>query len=153
MKRMYGSTRELNDPQLARLEQIIPGIGNELRVIRAIKDIEYAGQNKVGTYANALLGAGSVMTGNIPGIVAAVVMSPPVLVPLLQWYGRIKGNAAQMDGILNKIRAGARLTDEEKASVGDAMKEYDVRVGTMPYRKPEQPKPVESQDAKATPAE
>lgn len=158
LRRMYGSTRELNDPQLLRLEKIVPGIGNELRVIRAIKDIEVSGGAKVGSYANQILGVSSVVTGNIPGIVTSVIMSPPILIPLLKWYGKIKGNGAQMDGILTKIRSGAKLTPEEKASVGDAMNQYEVQVGSVKYKEPAQPKTgggaaVPTQEAQNLPVE
>lgn len=125
LRKLYGATNPFNDPALARLRQIIPGIDSELRVIRALKDVEYVKGQKVGTYVRGAVLGGGVMFMNIPAIVTAIIMSPPVLVPLLKWYGTVKGMFSKTENILQKVKAGSPLTEEQRTVIGDAMRYYE----------------------------
>lgn len=132
LRKLYSSTTALNDPMLQRLDQLVPGIGQDLRVIRALKDVELANGQKVGTYVRGAVGGGGLMTGNIPAIAAAIIFSPPILVPLLKWWGKISNKMSTADNILTKVRAGSPLNDAQRAAISDAMRLYEQEAKNAP---------------------
>jgi len=72
---------------LGRLEKIVPGIEQRIKIVKAAEDIERASGLKVGTYARAGLGVFGVSTFNLPAILTAIIASPEVAVRLLRAYG------------------------------------------------------------------
>lgn len=90
INRIANATNKGRDLVLDKLEEISPGIGLQIRIVKAIEDIEKASENKVGTYGRAALGAGSLLTVNIPGIIATILAQPEVAVPVLRQYGFAK---------------------------------------------------------------
>lgn len=72
---------------LNRLEKIVPGVTQRIKIVKAAEDIERSAGLKVGTYARAGLGIFGVSTANIPAIIAAIVASPEIAVRLLRAYG------------------------------------------------------------------
>lgn len=72
---------------LNRLEKIIPGVTQRIKIVKAAEDIEKAAGLKVGTYARAGLGVFGLSTANIPAILTAIVASPEIAVRLLRAYG------------------------------------------------------------------
>lgn len=86
---------------LDRLEEIVPGIGDRIKVLKAVEDIQAATGQKVGTYARGTLAAVGAGTGNIPAIIAAIVASPTVAVPLIRAYG-LKG--AQVGEVMLRLK-------------------------------------------------
>lgn len=87
---------------LERLEKVRPGIAGEIKVLRAIEDIENASGIKVGTYARGAIGAGALVTGNIPAAVAAVLSQPEIALQLLRGLGFTKQQMAQVAQILRE---------------------------------------------------
>lgn len=87
---------------LGRLEKIIPGVGQRVKILKAAEDIERASGLKVGTYARAALGGGALMTGNVPGIIAAIIASPEIAVKLLKAYGYTKQTVRPIIELLYK---------------------------------------------------
>ena len=81
------------DQILNRLEQIVPGVTQRIKLVKAAEDIEKASGLKVGTYARAGLGVFGVSTFNIPAILTAIIASPEVAVRLLKAYGYTKKTA------------------------------------------------------------
>lgn len=90
INRIANATNKGRDAVLARLEEISPGITRKIQIVKAIEDIEKASENKVGTYARAALGVGSLLTVNIPGLIATILAQPEVAVPILRQYGFAK---------------------------------------------------------------
>lgn len=75
------------DALLARLEKLVPDIKPQLQLLKAIEDIKNASGQKVGTYARAAgLGAGAV-TLNPSLILASIISTPSIAVPLLRGLG------------------------------------------------------------------
>jgi hypothetical protein len=72
---------------LKRLESIMPGITKRLQILKAVEDIEASMGVKVGTYTRGVLQGGSIMTGNIPGIIATIITHPTNAVRILRVAG------------------------------------------------------------------
>lgn len=98
INKIANATGKGKDAQLARLEELVPGITKKLGVLKAMEDIQKIGGTKVGTYPSAFLKAGGVLagiaTGNIWAIGAAasymIIASPDIAVPLLRLLGGSK---------------------------------------------------------------
>ena len=98
------------EPILKRLEAIIPDIRQQLNVLDVVKDIEYASGRAVGTYARSAIGAGGIVTGNVPAVVLAIVSTPKVAVPLLRKYGAFKKiNGSIIEIIAKSLTDGTKL--------------------------------------------
>lgn len=76
-----------NPERLARLEKLYPGFTKQAKVIKAVEDVENAMGLKVGTYARAGVAASGILTGNAPVVIAAILSTPEIAVPLLKGYG------------------------------------------------------------------
>jgi len=98
------------EPILKRLEAIIPDIRQQLNVLDVVKDIEYSSGRAVGTYARSAIGAGGIVTGNVPAVVLAIVSTPKVAVPLLRKYGAFKKiNGSIIEIIAKSLTDGTKL--------------------------------------------
>jgi endonuclease III len=75
------------DALLGRLEEIVPGITGQIKILKAIEDIEAAGGQKVGTYMRAGGVAAGAVTLNPYLIVGAILSTPQIAVPLLKGVG------------------------------------------------------------------
>ena len=92
------------DATLARLEEIMPGVGQRIKVTKAIEDVQNAFGIKVGTYVRGGIVAGGAATGNVPVIVGAILSQPEIAVPLLRGYGITKNTLAPvMQGLQNAL--------------------------------------------------
>lgn len=104
---------------LARLEKISPGISSDIRIVKALEDVEYAKGQKVGSYTRSLAGlGGGFAAGGLAGaIVGAILTSPQVAVFFLKNYGRAAGLTAEMiSSIKSKMDSGTKLTPKEAAA-------------------------------------
>lgn len=70
-----------------RMEQISPGIGKSIQILKAVEDIQRANGIKVGNYARALVEGHAFITGNIPVVIAAILSHPAIAVQLLRGFG------------------------------------------------------------------
>jgi hypothetical protein len=116
INRIANAANKGKDLELQRLEQIIPGISKKIRVLKAIEDIEKASENKVGTYARGILAGGSLITLNIPGIIATILSQPEVAVPLLRQYGFAKPVVAPVLAALKS--AGNKVNNSPSTVLG-----------------------------------
>ena len=119
---------------LSRLEELSPGIGKKIELMKAYDDIEYAMSHKVGTYARAsgkimgTSGAVGLMFGGLPGAAAMAVVSgvfeaimanPSVAVPLLRAYSFSKEiTAGVMSSLASAIKSTNQLPNGSQASFG-----------------------------------
>lgn len=118
---------------LGRLEQIVPGIEQRVKIVKAAEDIERASGLKVGTYARAGVGLFGATTGNIPAIIGAILASPEIAVKLLRAYGLSKSAMAEVANVLRKMGndvGGFRL----HGKYNDYIKEY---IGSKDTNSPE----------------
>lgn len=132
INKIANSTGKGKDQLLGRLEEIIPGITQRIKVQKAIEDIHAAMGNKVGTYAASTLGTGGVIaglaTGNMPlvagALAAAIMATPEVAVPLLRAYGM---NRELVTNVMARLRlnnkayllpAGAATSETERLTAG-----------------------------------
>ena len=117
---------------LERMEKIIPGIREDLNILKAIEDIEYAKGQKVGTYMRTGLGVGTgaVAGGPIGAIVGAVITSPQVGVSLLRTYGKLKNiSKGKIDGMIDKMKSGKKLLDNEAKLMNEAIDNAAKKAG------------------------
>jgi len=91
------------DQVLGRLEKIVPGVTQRIKILKAAEDLERASGFKVGTYLRAPLVVGGVLTGNIPAILSAIVASPEIAVKLLRAYGYTSKTAQPIIKLLYQI--------------------------------------------------
>lgn len=82
---------------LGRLEELVPDISKDIKMLKVVEDIERASGIKVGTYGKgALLGAGLLSGGVVGAIISAILTSPEIAVPLIRGYGLSKNQTAQV---------------------------------------------------------
>jgi len=96
------------DLLLQRLEQIVPGITKKIQIVSAIEDIEHTGGPKVGTYMRGGIESGGLLgtmmghpIAGITAIVAAILTSPKMAVPILRAYG---ASAEVTAAVLSKLK-------------------------------------------------
>jgi len=83
------------DLKLARLEEISPGITQKIKVLKAVEDIQHASGLRVGAYTRSALTFGGFASGGILGaVIAQILTSPDLAVPLLRKYGLLKNSNA-----------------------------------------------------------
>lgn len=76
---------------LSRVEELSPGSSQQIRILRAIEDIEKAAGIKVGTYARAaVIGGGLATSGVVGAMVAAILTSPDFAVPIIRQFGALR---------------------------------------------------------------
>lgn len=87
INRIANATGKGKDPQLARLEELSPGITVKIKILKAVEDIQNSRENKPGTYLRAgALGAG-IFTLNPYIIVSAIMSLPEIAIPLMRGLG------------------------------------------------------------------
>lgn len=149
--KIANATGKGKDKLLARLEEILPGIGKKLEVLKAIEDIQKAGGTKVGTYPSAFLKAGGVMagavTGNIPVMAASaatmIIASPGIAVPLLRLLG---GGEPLAKAIMAHLAKFATI-----GAVSSASSQQSQGSGDISQPPTETPSPTTPQDQQPTP--
>lgn len=103
---------------LERLETYVPGITQQIQLVRAIEGIESASGIKVGAYAQTgLLGGGAVIAATANPIVGLLTMAaaiPEIVVPIIVQYGKTQKIASELlAGLTSKILQGKTLTNQE----------------------------------------
>lgn len=113
------------DKVVARLEQIVPNIKEQVNILKALEDIQLSEGKKVGTYFRSILGGGGLVTGNVPAIIGSIISQPAVAVPILRAYGKILGGVGDIsEPIITKIKAGKTLLPKERTFVTRALKQF-----------------------------
>lgn len=104
ISRVANAVNRGKDLELAKLEKIVPGITKKIRIVKAIEDIEDAKGQKVGTYIRGGLMVGGALTLNLPAIIAAVISTPELAIPILRQYGYAK---PLVDQVLKALKTTA----------------------------------------------
>lgn len=138
LNKIANATGKGKDLILQRLEQISPGIGQKITILKAIEDIENAEGQKVGTYARTskeLLagGAGFAAAGPVGAVAAAIVQailaSPSVAVPILRAYG-FSGDL--VSAVVGKLKAAAAAVNQSTVGAGSISSLFPSRTTTAP---------------------
>jgi len=121
--------------QLGRIQEALPDFdmnkfAQQIKVTKALEDIEIAKGNKIGTYARGGLTAGagaSLATGNIPAAAAIVtgqiLTHPTILVPILKAFGKVSDVSSDfVSDVTSKIMDGIKPNDGEAEFVQNALK-------------------------------
>lgn len=141
INRIANAVGKGKDEQLARLEQLSPGITKKLEILKAMEDIQKAGGTKVGTYPSAFLKAGGVIagiaTGNVPLAATAaatmIIASPGIAVPLLRLFGNEKGfTAAVMAHLAKYVTLGAASSNAVTNSAPQTLPDTQTQTPSSP---------------------
>lgn len=116
-----------NEPKLARLEELLPGITEELKGLAVAESVEKAGKQMVGQYASQIFGVGgwiAAITGLLSGwlsawpivlwVLWATLATPKNLVKLLKYQGKISNG---FNKIIEKLSNWIKLTEGETLSL------------------------------------
>lgn len=94
------------DLLLDRLEEVLPGVTQKIKILKAVEDIQHASGFKVATYGKgALIGGGLVMGGPIQAAITAILTSPELAVPIIRKYGLIK-NSNAIKAVVTALQSG-----------------------------------------------
>lgn len=121
------------DLQLSRLEKLLPGISDDIRLLKSFEDIAGAGQRPGSYFKGGAVGAlaGSVVPGlgTATGALAGIVLSTPELaVPLLQKYAKLRGwGLEKIEPIISKLKAGAKPKGAEKKILDEAVQSLETQ--------------------------
>lgn len=115
---------------LQKMEKIIPGIKEDVNILKAIEDVEITKGKKVGTYLRGATGGFLVSGGNpAAAVVTAIMTSPQVAVPLLRAYGKISNLGKDIvEKIIGKMKSGVKLSGEEKKIMDEAVDRASKKV-------------------------
>lgn len=122
INRIANATGKGKDKLLDRLRELDPQIEDQVRMIKALEDVEYAKGQKVGTYLRAGIGIGVGVSNPIAGFSAFVLTSPDMVVNYLKFVAE-KSPAIRNKilGIEKKIADGTKLTGEEASLFSKAL--------------------------------
>lgn len=126
MNKIANLTGKGKDRVIARLEQIVPEIREQVNILKSIEDIEVTKGQKVGTYMRGAAG-GFVASGGNPAValISGIVAQPAAIVPILRAYGKVSGIFIdQSEAIISKINAGKKLLPNEQAFFVRAIKQF-----------------------------
>lgn len=107
----------------AQLEKLVPGIGDQVKILKAIRDIQKVeGPGKVGTYTKTAAGAGGAVaglaTGNIPLMAASIaemiLTSPENATNIIRKYGASK---PLINAVVAKLKGGAGAINNAPAAI------------------------------------
>lgn len=113
-----------NEARLARLEEVLPGITDKLKVLKAIEDIKKSEGSKVGTYNRSILETGGVVggiaTGSLPvvaaGIATAIIAEPSMAVKLIRASEKIDPKITSL--VLSRLARYATMGGEGDRATG-----------------------------------
>lgn len=117
--KVVNSINAANPERLARLEQLYPGFTQQAKVVKAIEDIETSMGIKTGTYVRAGVGVTAAVSGNLPVVVAAILSTPEIAIPLIKGYG---WTADQVAPVLKAVRDVA--SDINNFRIPGAVEQY-----------------------------
>jgi len=141
INRIANATGKGKDFVLQRLEETSPGITQKIRVLKAVEDIQNASGIKVGTYSRAALAVGvGFGLGAIQAIVAAILTSPEIAVPLLRKYGVLK-NANVVRAIMDALQKVNRIPESLQVAGGQDLGKIKEPVTTPSKLPSPKPKP------------
>lgn len=115
-----------NASRLARLEQIVPGITQKIKVLKAIEDIQRSMGNKVGTYGSSIAKAGGAIgglaTGHLgvaaTGFAAMIISEPANAVKIISIAEKLDPTVVPM--VLGRLARYATITGESNRSTQES---------------------------------
>lgn len=149
LNKIANMTGKGKDQVLGRLEGLVPGITEDINILKSVEDIQRAGL-KPGTYIKGGA-AGTVLGGPIGGIIGVIASSPSVAIPILRAYAglrKLPGEA--IESLITKMKAGGKLSASEKTVIKDALSDEEVVKQALPDT--EIPKAIEAESSKTSSA-
>lgn len=119
------------DIRLQRLEELIPDIAEQAKILKALESIEDSTDLAVGRYVRGGAIGGGLATGNIPLILGALVATPENITSLLSLFAKAKKIApTKINDIIGKMKKGLKLNKVEANTVADAIRYAAEKLGT-----------------------
>lgn len=88
----------------------IPDIDEQLKIVKAIEDIELAKGQKVGAYTRGAISGGAVglATGNpLLGIATAILSYPSVAIPMIEQFGKVRNlSKSVVNNLIKQLKSG-----------------------------------------------
>lgn len=119
LSKITNASNKGREKVLERLEKYVPGITQQIQLVKALEGITAANGPRAGQYVNAglLLGgpAAAIATGNpFFALISLLASVPQIAVPILIAFGKINGIAkGVMQALVGKILTGKTLTEQE----------------------------------------
>lgn len=92
------------------VRESIPDIDEQLKIVKALEDIELAKGQKVGAYTRGAISGGAVglVTGNpLLGIVTAILSYPSVAIPMIEQFGKVRNlKKAVVNNLISQLKSG-----------------------------------------------
>lgn len=119
---------------LAKIEEISPGITERIGIVKALEDWNSAGGIKVGVYSRTgIVGGGFMAGGPMGAIIASILTSPEIVVPILRIYGNLNGiGNSVINKIINKLKTATSLTSPELKILIGAISAAENNKSLMP---------------------
>lgn len=128
INKINNATNKGRDKVLDRLEKYVPGITQQIQLVKALEGIEAASGNRVGAYAQSLLvGGGLFSVGVNPAfaLIGLAMAMPEVMVPILVQFGKLRGFSSEViRSLAGKLVAGKTLTERELLIYKNAILEH-----------------------------
>jgi hypothetical protein len=112
INRIANATGKGKDPFLARLEELQPGVTQQIKILKAVEDIQNAKGSKVGTYGRAGLATAGAVTLNPYMIVSAILSMPEIAIPLLRGVGYSSELTSSLLKTLNLPEKAANVSNK-----------------------------------------
>ena len=110
-----------NKGKLMKLEELTPGITEELKAIKAAENILNPAKGLGKITSTGRLGAfgWAAYTQNWPLMAGIIATSPTLLIPILKTFGKAKGilSETKVSGLITKIQDGISLTAKEAEEI------------------------------------
>lgn len=115
-------TNKGREQTLARLEKYVPGISNEIKILKALEDIEVSKGLKVGSYSRGALVGMSALANPLAGLAVFVGSHPTIVVPMLRALGAAKrGLKGKVESLIEKLSSGKTLKPVDMDLIKAAM--------------------------------
>ena len=112
INKIANATGKGKDPVLARLEEILPGVTERIKILKAVEDIQHATGQKVGAYFRPVpIVGGFALGGPIGAAISAILLSPGNAVAIIRRYGLMK-NADAVQTIMSTLQKGGEKLKE-----------------------------------------
>lgn len=110
-------TNKSNIVKRSKMERLMPGISDDVLILKAIDDVANTGGQKTGTYLRGAVGGAGVLSMNPVLIAYGVFGTPQNFIRAIQAFGYANQGKFLTDSLIRKITSGKSLTALERVLV------------------------------------
>ena len=122
-------TNKGREEVLARVKKVVPDIEEQVKILKALEDVERRSES-LGLGGLIRIGVGAGLSGGAIGAAASYLLSQPkLIIPILLQYGELKNFKSEViNGILNKVKSGIKLTDSQAKILGESIQWFNTAI-------------------------